>query len=140
MYEFFDHTADLGLRVSAGTLSELFAEAGSGLAAMIAGDSMPSGANAIATIELAGDDLELLLFDWLRELLDRFERRRELFGNFQIDVVEGAGEWHLTASCKGVLADATRMELEHEVKAITYHGLLVERTDNGWRGEVIVDI
>jgi SHS2 domain-containing protein len=107
---------------------------------MIAGGSMPSGEEVVAAIELEVDDLELLLFDWLRELLDRFERRRELFGEFQVEVGEHEGEWRITARCKGVVTDATKMELEHEVKAITYHGLLVEQTDNGWRGEVIVDI
>lgn len=140
MYEFFDHTADLGLRVSAGTLNELFVDAGRGFAAMIAGGAMPSGEAVAAVIELEVDDLELLLFDWLRELLDRFERRHELFGEFEVEVSEDQGEWRITARCKGVVTDATRMELEHEVKAITYHGLLVEQTDNGWRGEVIVDI
>jgi SHS2 domain-containing protein len=30
--------------------------------------------------------------------------------------------------------------LEHEVKAITYHGLKVEPADGGWLAEVIVDI
>ena len=35
MFEHFDHTADLGLRVRAGTLEELLAEAGRGLLAMI---------------------------------------------------------------------------------------------------------
>jgi SHS2 domain-containing protein len=30
--------------------------------------------------------------------------------------------------------------LGHEVKAITYHGLRVERADGGWLAEVIVDI
>jgi len=30
--------------------------------------------------------------------------------------------------------------LSHEVKAITYHGLRVEREGDGWLAEVIVDI
>ncbi|MBW8884477.1 MAG: archease, partial [Planctomycetia bacterium] len=29
---------------------------------------------------------------------------------------------------------------EHEVKAITYHGLKVDQLTDGWRAEVIVDI
>jgi SHS2 domain-containing protein len=29
---------------------------------------------------------------------------------------------------------------EHEVKAITYHGLRVENVGDGWAAEVIVDI
>ena len=31
-------------------------------------------------------------------------------------------------------------ELNHEVKAITLHGLKVEQTADGWLAEVIVDI
>jgi SHS2 domain-containing protein len=36
--------------------------------------------------------------------------------------------------------DESRHEMDHEVKAITYHGLKVEQTADGWYAEVIVDI
>ena len=36
MYEVFEHTADLGIRVRAGSLAELFADAGRGLVAQLA--------------------------------------------------------------------------------------------------------
>ena len=36
--------------------------------------------------------------------------------------------------------DPARHMLSHEVKAITYHELKVEPTDDGWLAEVIVDI
>jgi SHS2 domain-containing protein len=36
--------------------------------------------------------------------------------------------------------DRNRHALAHEVKAITYHRLKVEPTDDGWLAEVIVDI
>ena len=36
--------------------------------------------------------------------------------------------------------DPKRHRLLHEIKAITYHGLKVERTARGWQAEVIVDI
>ena len=39
-----------------------------------------------------------------------------------------------------MLADRDRHILDHEVKAITYHGLKVEQNDGGWLAEVIVDI
>ena len=35
---------------------------------------------------------------------------------------------------------AERHRMEHEVKAITYHGLRLENTPAGWFAEVIVDI
>ena len=36
--------------------------------------------------------------------------------------------------------DPARHVLAHEVKAITYHELKVEKTADGWLAEVIVDI
>ena len=36
--------------------------------------------------------------------------------------------------------DPRGTSLDHEVKAITYHGLQVEQTADGWLAEVIVDI
>ena len=46
----------------------------------------------------------------------------------------------LQGSAWGEALDLQRHELSHEVKAITYHGLRVEATADGWLAEVIVDI
>ena len=46
----------------------------------------------------------------------------------------------LTARAWGEPLDRTRHDLQHEVKAITYHGLRVEPAPDGWLAEVIVDI
>lgn len=50
------------------------------------------------------------------------------------------GPWRLVALCRGERSDPARHEMDHEVKAITYHGLRVEHTPDGWEAEVIVDI
>ena len=49
-------------------------------------------------------------------------------------------ENQLTATCRGEPMDSSRHQMDHEVKAITYHGLRVEQTADGWEAEVIVDI
>ena len=36
--------------------------------------------------------------------------------------------------------DPARHEFDMEIKAITYHGLKVERDGDGWLAEVIVDL
>ena len=74
--------------------------------------------------------------DWLCELLMTFELSGLLLSEFSVRV-DGQG---LTASVRGEPLDHARHRLEHEVKAITYHGLQVERTDDGWMAEVIVDV
>lgn len=136
MFETFDHTADIGLRVTAATLDELFAEAARGLTSLLIenlDDVRPTNSE---TIQLAGKDVDYLLFDWLNELLFRFETRGMLFRVFDVR----CNDQGLEATIRGEPCDPSRHRLAHEVKAITYHGLSVEPTDGGWQAELILDI
>lgn len=140
MFELFDHTADLGLRVRAATFEELLADAGRGLLSMHVAN--PEAVRPVQTkiIELSADAPAYLLFDWLSELLFALEADKLLLAEFAI-TVEGANPpLHLRALCRGEPMDPTRHVMDHEVKAITYHGLHVERQEGTWFAEVIVDI
>jgi SHS2 domain-containing protein len=136
MYEFFEHTADLGLRVRAADLDALFAEAAQALFAAVVEDLSTVRPLQRVDVRLAGADREFLLFDWLKELLYRLDAEHLVFSRFEAHV----GDAGLTGSAWGEPLDRSRHELAHEVKAITYHGLRVERTADGWLAEVIVDI
>jgi SHS2 domain-containing protein len=136
MYETFEHTADLGLRVRAADLNTLFAEAAEALFAAIVEDLGTVVASQQLDVELAGDDREYLLFDWLKTLLYHFDAGHLLLARFEVRVREVG----LTARAWGEPLDRTRHHLQHEVKAITYHGLRVEPAPGGWLAEVIVDI
>jgi len=136
MYETFDHTADLGLRVRAPDLDSLFVEAAQALFSTIVEDLSTVEPRQKIDVRLAADDREYLLFDWLKELLFHFDSAHLLFGRFEVQVDSNG----LTGGAWGEPLDRSRHVLEHEVKAITYHGLRVEQTDDGWLAEVIVDI
>jgi SHS2 domain-containing protein len=136
MYEFFEHTADLGLRVRAADLDTVFAEAARGLFAAIVEDLAAVRPERRVELRLSGNDREYLLFDWLKELLYHFDAEHLLFGRFEAHVT-GSG---LSGAAWGEPLDRSRHELSHEVKAITYHGLRVEQTADGWLAEIIVDI
>jgi SHS2 domain-containing protein len=136
MFETFDHTADLGLRVQAPTLNDLFVEAAQALFSLIVDDLASVNSSELIEIELFGDDREFLLFDWLRELLYRFDAEHCLFSRFEAQVRPDG----LKGAAWGEAYDPGRHELGHEVKAITYHGLKLEQTAAGWLAEVIVDI
>jgi SHS2 domain-containing protein len=136
-YELFDHTADLGLRVSASDLETLLRDAAAGLFATIVEPATPPGADGERLeLRVPGTRPDWLLFDWLNELLFTFETRRLVLGDFEVRV-DPAG---LSARALGRPLDPGRDRLLHEVKAITYHGLRVERTAVGWEAELIVDI
>jgi SHS2 domain-containing protein len=136
MYEMFEHTADLGLRVRAAHLGTLFAEAARALFAALVEDLGTVVASQRVEVRLPPDDREYLLFDWLKALLYHFDADHLLLSRFEVHL----GDDGLTGAAWGEPLDRTRHELAHEVKAITYHGLRVEQTADGWLAEVIVDI
>ena len=136
MFELFDHTADLGLRVQAPDLDTLFTEAAVGLFSMMTDDPAAVRPNLAVPFAISGTDREYLLFDWLRELLLYADEHRVLFCRFEVAVTDAG----LTATARGEPLDPARHQLAREVKAITYHGLRVEQTPRGWLAEVIVDI
>ncbi len=135
-YETFDHTADIGIRVRAAELNELFADAARGLFAAIVANLDDVLPVQQISFRVSGDRLDDLLFDWLAELLYTFDTRRLVFSDFHAEVVDNG----LTATARGEPMDRSRHEMDMEVKAITYHGLKVERQGDGWLAEFIVDI
>jgi SHS2 domain-containing protein len=136
MYEVFEHTADLGLRVRANDLNSLFAEAGRALFSVIVQNLEEVRAVRTVDVALQGEATEYLLLDWLAELLFIFETDQLLLSQFAVQIDDQG----LTATAQGEPLDHARHRLEHEVKAITYHGLRVERIGDEWLAEVIVDV
>jgi SHS2 domain-containing protein len=136
MYETFDHTADLGLRIRAADLSTLLAEAGHALTSVLIEDLDAIRPDQSITIRLPSEEPELLFFDWLRELLYQFDVHHFVFSRFTVTLTECG----LEATARGEPLCPERHIPLHEIKAITYHGLRVERTSDGWLAEVIVDI
>ena len=136
MYEIFEHTADLGIRVRAAGLDELFADAARGLFSV-----MVTNLDAVRVVEEAkfqipGENSEELLHDWLAELLYTFYARRLVLVDFDVHV-DRTG---LSATARGEPLDYGRHEIDGEVKAITWHALKVEQDADGWMAEVIVDV
>jgi SHS2 domain-containing protein len=136
MFETFEHTADLGLRVTAASREELFVEAARGLFSIMVTDLDTVQPVVRRSYTIPGVEDDYLLFDWLNELLYTFESEKLLLSQFDVSIASG----RLQASASGEVMDLQRHRMEHEVKAITYHGLRVEHTDSAWLAEVIVDI
>ena len=136
MYEVFEHTADLGLRVRAADLEMLFVDAARGLFSVIVANLDEVSPVHQIEIHLSGNQHDFLLFDWLSELLYRSETEHLVLSQFDVRLPPG----ELYATARGERLDPARHILAHEVKAITYHELKLEQTPSGWQAEVIVDI
>ena len=135
-YEFFDHTADMGIRVRARTLPDLLMPAAEALYAAI-GEIATMGETHSLPIDLDGEDKAVLLRDFLTELLILFER--EARKAVAVDVAEFNGE-RLRAVAATAAVDSERSVFHREVKAITYHELSIRAIPGGYEASFIVDI
>jgi len=136
MYRVLPHTADAKIEGRAADVDTLFAEMARGLYSIIVVDPDQVRSPERKRVAIAGSRLDDLLLDWLSELLFLFETEWWLGCDFEIRVAHRG----LKASIGGEAFDETRHRLDHEVKAITYHGLDVARDGDGWKADVIVDI
>ncbi len=136
MYEVFEHTADLGLRVRAADLETLFAEAGKGLYSLIVDLASGASRGKRRASAFPADELDYLLLRLAQRAVVRLREGSLLFSEFTV-TRDAEGISATPAASRSI---RTRHELDHEVKAITYHGLKVEQESGGWLAEVIVDI
>jgi len=138
MYQIIDHTADVGIRVEADSLPELFIEAASAMFDLMIEHRRRLIPSIEVPISVEAPSLDQLLVRWLSELLFVFENRRLVLSSFWIDEIGGG---RLFGSAKGLKFDATRHARKMEIKAVTYHKIRVEQTGGGrWLAEVIFDI
>ncbi len=136
MYETFEHTADLGLRIRADDLKSLFEEAAEALFSVVVVNLDDVAPVRETRFQLEADRLDELLRDWLAELLFAFHAEHIVFSQFDVTIEDT----RLTATARGEPIDPKRHELASEVKAITYHELKVEHDHFGYLAEVIVDV
>ncbi len=136
--EMFEHTADVGLRVRAADLEDLFRSAAEGVMDYIVSNRAEVRAEDSETISLRAESTGQLLIDWLNELIFRCETRHRLYCRFEVRLTEN--DQALEATINGEPIDHDRHILDHEVKAVTYHGATLNELGDTWEAELILDI
>jgi SHS2 domain-containing protein len=135
-YEFLDHTADVGLRATGGSLTELFVHCAQGLVELVAEDSVIEPTE-VRSVSLRAESVEPLLQAWLTELLVWFDTDRFLPSAFELEAVT---ETALGGRVRGGRFDPARHTSGVEVKGVTHHQFRVERAHGGWRAQLIFDV
>jgi SHS2 domain-containing protein len=134
-FEFIDHTADVGILVTAPTPEGMFETAALAFTELVTKvDSL--NLRLERKFRLHEDDMETLLVTWLQELLYLLDTEDLVFGRFQVKLQESS----LEATAWGDVFDPEIHPMKTEIKAVTYHQLEVEQNDQGWQARVIFDI
>ena len=135
-YEFFNHTADIGVALRHPTLRGLFADASAAFS-----DSVTAlrgiEPKRPEEVDVDAPELDLLLVDFLSELLYRFDTRGWLTRDAELEVQEKDGGWSLVGTLRGERLDARRHPLKHAIKAVTYPGLRVRQTGGVWTARIV---
>ena len=134
-WEHFAHEADIGVRGIGPTKAEAYEQAALAMTAVV---TDPSSVTARESVEIrcrAPDD-ELLLVEWLNQLIYEMATRRMLFGRFAV-AVEGPV---LTGTAWGERVDVARHHPAVEVKGATYTALRVAHEPAGWVAQTVVDV
>jgi protein archease len=130
--------ADCAMDVEGADLADLFETAARALAdVMVDPATVPTTTRR--TIALEAAELDLLLYDWLSELIFRKDRDGEVYTRTKV-AVTGSGPFRLAADVEGGVLDPAHAELRSDPKAVTFHQFTLERSHDGWRARIVIDI
>ena len=135
-YKILDHTADIGIEVWGKTKKALFENAVEAMFDLIVD---LTGINKVneKVVTVKGADAEDLLINFLREALYLFNGKRWLIK--KCNLLE-LSDMQIVAQLWGEPYNSHKHQLRKEIKAVTYHGLSVKKTAQGWKAKVIFDV
>lgn len=134
-YKFIDHTADVMFEAYGSDLNELFENSGLALQELQV-DLKNVETKLKKEIQLGNKSVEMLLFDFLQELIFLKDIEQLIFSKIKVNVKKDK----LNAVCSGEKIDIKKHECKVDAKAITLHKFEVKKVKNKWIARVLVDI
>src|ERR1035441_3505381 len=131
----FEHTGDIGIELDAPTRGELFRRAAIALAALLVETASVSEIEQREIAVEAEADLDLM-HDLLTAQLPLSTAEGFIWRDAS---VKEAGR-SLRVTLRGEPFDPARHAFRGEIKAVTYHQLMVENSPDGWRSRIIFDV
>ncbi|MGC8812378.1 MAG: archease [Candidatus Aenigmatarchaeota archaeon] len=137
-FKFLDiTTADVAFEAYGKNLNELFANSALAMFEVMINTKQVE-TKVEREVEVDGNDLQSLLFNWLNKLLVFVDAENLAFSEFNVEIDEK--NLKLKARCKGEVINREKHETRTHVKAATYHKMKIEKIENKWKAQVILDI
>jgi SHS2 domain-containing protein len=158
MFKIISHTADVGIRVSAKSLEDLFVEAAKGWKYSVIEDS-PTAAKEEREVQLSAANLEDLMVQWLNELNFYLTVQEWILHDVVECQIQSDGlrspyglrprrgiidrresDCVANFSINGEPLDYKKHEIYIEIKSVTYHQLEIQKVNNQYKTRIIFDI
>jgi SHS2 domain-containing protein len=139
-FEFLDDVAiaDSAVEIEGVDLVDVFETAARALAEVMV-DPATVALTLTRRVSLEARSLDLLLYDWLSELIYRKDRDREVFTSARVSL-RGDGPFRLEATVIGGAIEPERTGLRADPKAVTFHQFALGAVNGGWRARVVIDV
>ena len=135
-WEHFEHDADIGIRGIAPTLAQAFEQAAIAMTAVITDPDLVLAEKTVF-IHCSAPDHELLLVDWINELIYEMAVQGLVFSRYQVTIDQGT----LSATAQGEPVNREKHQPAVEIKGATFTELHVYQQDDGmWLAQCIVDV
>ncbi len=129
--------ADVAFEATGKNLDELFKSAAQ---AVIESMANPKTVKPVISkkIKKKAKDIEKLLFELLEEIVYLKDKDAIVFHDIEVKVDEK--KMTVTAILRGDNIQPEKQELHQDVKAVTMHYYLVEKKNDKWKANVVLDI
>ncbi|MFN4181803.1 MAG: archease [bacterium] len=138
--ELVEHTADLGVKITADSLPELFKGFGIALLTLLFGAEKWGGSKQLESFTCESPMAEDLLVDFLNEILFYVFNKKKLPVEWKTLKISRRHHYVLEGEFFYVDWDASKMPPHWDIKSATYHNLRVRKENNRWTATVVFDI
>ncbi len=140
-YKFFDDIAiaDVAFEATGKTIEQMFESAALAVTNTQVKDLKSVEQKNKKKIRVEADTVEMLLFNFLQELIFLKDAKLLLFNKFDIKIKNGK-KYVLDAVAYGEKLNMKKHELLVDVKAVSLHNFKVEKSKLGWKAEIILDV
>lgn len=137
--EIIEHTADIGIKVTAPTPETLFETCALGMMEIIVEGHSYKDEEPVVEIplNLQGSDTEDLLYAFLSEILYLFDGESIIPLSFKGSRLVNC---EFSTALEGIHFNRKMHDIGTEIKAITFHNMKIENIENKWQTDVIFDI
>jgi len=139
-FEFLEHVADAYVAAYGRSLYEAFQNAAFAMFELMT-DTRKIEQRVKDEVTVEGWDEKALLYNWLEQLLLKFEIEGNVYSRFEVsELVRSDKGWRLKATVFGEPFSSAKHESRVEIKAVTYHQMKIDQKDDGYVLRFILDL
>ena len=138
-FKYFDTTADIGITVESDNIIDAFKNSALGTLNLIT-DIEKIKTETTKEILIESEDEYGLLYDWITELLILLDSENFMASEYDINIEEKEDKLVLSGTISGDTYNTNTYNYKTEVKAITYHEMNIEKSEDNITIKFIVDL